>query len=169
MIETTWTMERIALLKDRLCAGFSCGQIARELGVSRNAVIGKTNRLGLSRFKRTISGQVKQTGTRKNTRPRTASPRPVTQRTILRSLWAMSQLASAAEVLAETAKACSVLELQQWHCRWPLGDPASEGFGFCGNMRIAGLPYCPAHARIAYRPSIRGAVAREQRCRAVLW
>jgi GcrA cell cycle regulator len=161
MIETTWTLERIALLKDRLCAGFSCGQIARELGVSRNAVIGKTNRLGLSRFKRTISGQVKQTGTRKNTSPRTASPRPVTQRAILRSLWAMSRLASAAEVLAETAKACSVLELQQWHCRWPIGDPTSEDFGFCGNRPVASLPYCAAHARIAYRPSTRGAVAHE--------
>jgi GcrA cell cycle regulator len=164
MIETTWTMERIALLKDRLCAGFSCGQIARELGVSRNAVIGKTNRLGLSHFKRAISGQVKPTGTRKNTPPRTASPRPVTQRTILRSLWAMSQLASAAEVLAETAKACSVLELQQWHCRWPIGDPTSEDFGFCGNRPVAGLPYCPAHARRAYRSSTREPVRPKQLC-----
>ena len=43
MIETSWTMERIALLKDRIRAGFSCAQIACELGVSRNAVIGKTN------------------------------------------------------------------------------------------------------------------------------
>ena len=53
MIETTWTMGRIALLKERICAGFSCGQIARELGVSRNAVIGKTNRL-VHRFHETI-------------------------------------------------------------------------------------------------------------------
>jgi GcrA cell cycle regulator len=59
MMETTWTMERIALLKDRICAGLSCGQIARELGVSRNAVIGKTNRLGLSRFKDGSPGQLK--------------------------------------------------------------------------------------------------------------
>jgi len=39
--QTTWTTERIALLKDRIDAGLSCGQIAREIGVSRNAVIGK--------------------------------------------------------------------------------------------------------------------------------
>jgi GcrA cell cycle regulator len=160
MIEKTWTTERIALLKDRLCAGFSCGQIARELGLSRNAVIGKTNRLGLSRFKRAISGQVKQTGTRKNAR--SARPRTVTQRTILRSLWASSQLAF--EVPGESTKTRSLFELQQWHCRWPVGDPSSEDFGFCGNMRIAGLPYCAAHARIAYRLSTRDAVAHEQRC-----
>jgi hypothetical protein len=63
MIETRWTMERIALLKDRIRAGFSCGQIARELGVSRNAVSGKTNRLGLSPLKNAIPGQSKQSGT----------------------------------------------------------------------------------------------------------
>jgi hypothetical protein len=39
---------RIELLKRCLHAGLSCGQIAREIGVTRNAVIGKRNRLGLS-------------------------------------------------------------------------------------------------------------------------
>ncbi len=47
----TWTSERIELLKRCFHAGLSCGQIAREIGVSRNAVIGKINRLGLSRPK----------------------------------------------------------------------------------------------------------------------
>jgi GcrA cell cycle regulator len=152
MIETTWTMERVALLKDRIYAGFSCGQIARELGVSRNAVIGKTNRLGLSRFKGGSPGQLKD-----------ARPRTVTQQTILRALWAKSQ-PGLVEVVGTSANARSLLELQQWHCRWPTGDPSSEDFGFCGNMRVAGLPYCPAHARIAYRPSTRDAVAHEHRC-----
>ena len=46
----TWTTERIALLKNRIMAGLSCSEIAREIGLSRNAVIGKANRLGLSRF-----------------------------------------------------------------------------------------------------------------------
>jgi GcrA cell cycle regulator len=45
-----------------------------------------------------------------------------------------------------------------------MGDPTSEDFGFCGNSPVAGLPYCPAHAQMAYRPIIRDAVAREQRC-----
>ena len=148
MIETTWTMERIALLKDRMRAGFSCGQIARELGVSRNAVIGKTNRLGLSRFKNAIPGQ---------------SHRTVTRQKNLRALWAKPQIAFA-KLSSESAKACSLFELQQWHCRWPMGDRTSEDFGFCGNRPVAGLPYCPAHAQMAYRPSTRDAVAREQRC-----
>ena len=40
----TWTSERIELLKRCLYAGLSCGQTAREIGVTRNAVIGKMNR-----------------------------------------------------------------------------------------------------------------------------
>ena len=158
MIETTWTMGRIALLKERICAGFSCGQIARELGVSRNAVIGKTNRLGLSRFKSAITGQLEQSGLRKN-----AHSRIVTQRAILRGLSAPSQLALP-EVPRESAKAYSLFELQQWHCRWPVGDPTSKDFGFCGNRPVAGLPYCPAHAQIAYRPSTREPVTHHQLC-----
>jgi GcrA cell cycle regulator len=148
MIETTWTMERIALLKDRICAGFSSGEIARELGVSRNAVIGKTNRLGLSPF------NLKQTGVRKNAHPR---PGAVMQQTILRALCAGSQL-SLPEVPRDNAKAHSLFELQQWHCRWPIGDPSSESFGFCGRRSIDGLPYCATHARLAYRPSTRAPV-----------
>jgi GcrA cell cycle regulator len=151
MIETTWTMERIALLKDRICAGFSSGQIARELGVSRNAVIGKTNRLGLSRF------NLRQTSVRKNAHPSSARPGTATPQTTLRALWARSQL-SLPEVLRDNAKAHSLFELQQWHCRWPIGDPSSESFGFCGSRPIDGLPYCATHARLAYRPSTRAPV-----------
>jgi len=56
----TWTSERIELLKRCLHAGLSCGQTAREIGVTRNAVIGKMNRLGLSRPKDVIARQLEQ-------------------------------------------------------------------------------------------------------------
>jgi GcrA cell cycle regulator len=151
-ISTTWTTERIALLKNGIDAGLSCGQIAREIGVSRNAVIGKANRLGLSRFKGAAARQLEQAGTRRN-----AHPRIVTQHWILRALWAKPQFACV-DVPNDSANRCTLFELQQWHCRWPLGDPTSENFGFCGNKLVDGLPYCPAHARIAYRPGTREAV-----------
>jgi GcrA cell cycle regulator len=144
--QATWTTERIALLKNRMDAGLSCGQIAQELGVSRNAVIGKANRLGLSRFKRAIDGR-ETIGMRRSTRAKT-------QVTILRALWAKPQLAAFATLAVDGAHACSLLELQQWHCRWPMGDPGSKDFGFCGAKPIDGLPYCPRHARMAYRPRI---------------
>jgi GcrA cell cycle regulator len=148
--QTTWTTERIALLKDRIEAGLSCGQIAREIGVSRNAVIGKANRLGLSRFKSVTSGQ------RQRMARNIAGSRVATQHRTLLELWAKPHLAFA-DAPGDGASRCSLVELQQWHCRWPIGDPTAENFGFCGNKPIDGVPYCAAHARLAYRPGTRQA------------
>jgi GcrA cell cycle regulator len=156
--QTTWTTERIALLKNRIDSGFSCGQIAHEIGVSRNAVIGKANRLGLSRFKSATAGPPERTGA-----PSIARPRFATQRRTLLALRAKPQLAFA-ELPAEGANRCSLSELQQWHCRWPIGDPTAEDFGFCGNKPVDGLPYCPAHARMAYRPGTREPAVRKLHC-----
>jgi GcrA cell cycle regulator len=45
-----------------------------------------------------------------------------------------------------------VLLLKEWSCRYPIGDPLGSEFHFCGARRRSGLPYCEAHARIAYTP-----------------
>ena len=47
----TWTAERVEQLKAHFAAGLSCREIAVEIGVTRNAVIGKLSRLGLTREK----------------------------------------------------------------------------------------------------------------------
>jgi len=44
----TWTTERVEQLQSFVVAGMSCSQIAAQIGVTRNAVIGKIHRLGLS-------------------------------------------------------------------------------------------------------------------------
>ena len=49
--EPTWTDERLELLKAHFKAGLTCRQIADDIGVSRNAVIGKLSRLNLTRKK----------------------------------------------------------------------------------------------------------------------
>jgi hypothetical protein len=36
-------------------------------------------------------------------------------------------------------------DLEPWHCRYPVGDPQSQEFGFCGLNREVGTSYCPAH------------------------
>src|SRR5947207_14408569 len=96
--QTTWTTERIALLKNRIDAGLSCGQIAREIGVSRNAVIGKVNRLGLSRERK---------GARNIARSRIANRHPT-----LLALWEKPQNLSA-EAPEDGASRCSLFELQE--------------------------------------------------------
>jgi hypothetical protein len=64
------------------------------------------------------------------------------------------------KVSGDSANRCSLFELQQWHCRWPISEPGAEDFGFCGSKMVDGLPYCEAHARMAYRPGRRGSTAR---------
>jgi len=141
---TTWTSERIELLKRCLHAGLSCGHAAREIGVTRNAVIGKMNRLGLSRPKVVHAKTPEQ--------KRDAwRPRALTQLQILMRL--------PPEPLVEAASAhergCSLLELTPGKCRWPISEPGTEHFCFCGSTQVEGLPYCVGHARIAYKSAAR--------------
>jgi GcrA cell cycle regulator len=47
----------------------------------------------------------------------------------------------------------SLLELNEATCHWPIGDPSSSEFFFCGGKALASLPYCAHHSRIAYQPT----------------
>jgi GcrA cell cycle regulator len=158
--EATWTPERVQQLQSCVTAGFTCSQIATEIGVSRNAVIGKIHRLGLSTGGRKPAALAKQM--------RERPPQERKQTRLVRMLRAMhAQMAAAAPSEAkpesamekariesadiESAQRCSLLELAGDRCRWPLGDPAKAGFAFCGNDAVTGFSYCVGHARLAYR------------------
>jgi GcrA cell cycle regulator len=153
-MSATWTSERIELLKRCFHAGLSCSQTAREIGVTRNAVIGKMNRLGLSRPKNLIARQLEQRRTRPKT-PRTWRPqRPLlnvfAQRGMLRAAFPRPQ-PPAEDIPIYHGRGCALLELSRGKCRWPISNPGAEDFCFCGNEPVKGLPYCVGHARIAYR------------------
>jgi len=55
---------------------------------------------------------------------------------------------------------CSLLELSDARCRWPISTPGADDFRFCGNTPVEGLPYCAGHTRLAYRPGYRPRSAR---------
>ena len=158
----TWTSERIELLKRYQHAGLSCSQIAREIGVTRNAVIGKMNRLGLSRPKDVIGRQMEQRRAARLARPKTPmawrSKRPrlniFAQHQMLMAAFARTQ-APVEDIPMSNGCGCTLFELSQMKCRWPISNPGAEDFCFCGNEPVKGLPYCPGHARIAYRPQDR--------------
>jgi GcrA cell cycle regulator len=151
MIATTetWTTDRVERLKSCLDAGFSCAEIAREIGVTRNAVIGKISRLKLTRVKDAMAGRRER-----RFAPSMQRPRIVTQHQILMALRAAPETA-AHELAAGTGHRCSLLELGQGQCRWPINEPGAEDFCFCGEEPVTGLPYCPAHARMAYHSAAR--------------
>ena len=60
-------------------------------------------------------------------------------------------LASVSEV-EKRAKKLTLMELTERTCKWPIGDPATEDFWFCGLPSVAGKPYCEAHVGVAFQP-----------------
>ena len=152
----TWTDERVELLKKLWADGLSASQIAGELGgITRNAVIGKVHRLGLSGRAKSPSSSV----------PRARKPRSHMLRVSRPAMRGNTALALAYDTETEyepelaqleipVEQRRSLLELNEDTCRWPIGDPSSPEFYFCGGKAITGLPYCAHHSRVAYQPAV---------------
>jgi GcrA cell cycle regulator len=154
----SWTDERVELLKKLWSEGLSASQIAAELGgITRNAVIGKVHRLGLS-------GRAKPSSSIPRTRKARPSHllrvnRPATRgnTALARHPLAMYELEPEAEPeplenIIPIGQRCQLLQLTEATCRWPIGDPGSPDFFFCGGKPAGEFPYCAYHARIAYQP-----------------
>ena len=187
----SWTDERVETLKKMWGEGQSASQIAKELGgVTRNAVIGKVHRLGLSN--RAGSGPApapakpaakEKAAPAAKTEPKTAKPKTETKmppakqepeldengipisaarRAIIPAGQPLPPQPSANEISPEalakvnevekTAKKISLMELTEKTCKWPVGDPATPDFWFCGLPVQQGKPYCEAHVGVAFQP-----------------
>ena len=147
----TWTTDRVALLKSHFEAGLSCRQIAAEIGVSRNAVIGKLTRLSLTRDKKVKAPPRKAAAA---ARGRGGNPAPRFRAQLIKVL-ASEPEPSAADAPIHNGHTCSLYELSKEKCRWPISTPGADDFCFCGNPPVDGLPYCPGHTRLAYRVTAR--------------
>lgn len=195
----SWSDERVEVLKKLWGEGQSASQIAKELGgVTRNAVIGKVHRLGLSN--RTVAGKpaaaAAKPAAKKSAKPAAKAPpkaaapkaksaapatkvkpapepeaepevaKPTQVITRIRPIIPADQplppqpslneidpkaLAKVSEV-EKQAKRLSLMELTSRTCKWPVGDPATEDFWFCGLAVQAGKPYCEAHVGVAFQP-----------------
>ncbi len=184
----SWTDERVETLKRMWGEGQSASQIAKELGgVTRNAVIGKVHRLGLSNrvggkddeeeAPAVVAAPVAarpEPAPRVEPQERVEPPRPVaaapasnvTPLPIRKAIIPAGQplppqpslneispeaLASVREV-EKRAKRLTLMELTERTCKWPIGDPATDDFWFCGLPSIPGKPYCEAHVGVAFQP-----------------
>ncbi|MBR0974341.1 GcrA family cell cycle regulator [Bradyrhizobium japonicum] len=151
----TWTNERIELLKQHFEAGLSCREIAADIGVSRNAVIGKLSRLNLTR-----SRAVEDRRLERSLAPARATRAvPRLQYEMLATIYGETGAPVVAGPIDE-ANRCSLLELAENRCRWPISTPGADDFCFCGNSAPDGRSYCAGHSRLAYRPNSRARVMR---------
>ncbi|MBB4197152.1 GcrA cell cycle regulator [Rhodoblastus sphagnicola] len=161
----SWTDERVETLKKMWLDGLSASQIANELGhgVSRNAVIGKVHRLGLSGRAKSPAATPARPRKEEPVRPQ-AAPAPLTHGAMTHGALALAMDALPApapaprvateEVVIAISERVTIMDLREAMCRWPLGDPTNPDFRYCGaKMQIGAGPYCLAHARIAYQPA----------------
>jgi GcrA cell cycle regulator len=158
-METTmgWNDERVELLKKLWTEGLSASQIAGRLGqVTRNAVIGKVHRLGLSGRATTSRMKSHRPRPRAATAKRLAKPRFANVgNTALRALYQADTepyVPPVEELVIPLAERKSIETLLECDCRWPIGDPQEAEFHFCAKKKVAGLPYCEFHARRAFQP-----------------
>jgi len=195
----SWTDERVDLLKKMWSDGQSASQIAKELGgVTRNAVIGKVHRLGLSNRvtgtpgaaaapksapEADIAPEAEAAPAPKPRKPEPHAapaepetpeavteaepvPRPSNVTPLRKQIVPAGQplppqpsaneispeaLAKVQEV-EKTARRISLMELTERTCKWPIGDPATDDFYFCGLPVQQGKPYCEAHVGVAFQP-----------------
>ncbi|MGI3165268.1 GcrA family cell cycle regulator [Pseudooceanicola sp. 200-1SW] len=186
----SWTDERVELLKKMWGEGQSASQIAKELGgVTRNAVIGKVHRLGLSNRsggggsaqatpaakpeakakpapKREAASATPAPEPKPEPAPQAAAPAAPApspaRKAIIPAGQPLPPQPSANEISPEAlakvseiekkAKRLTLMELTEKTCKWPVGDPATEDFWFCGLPAQAGKPYCEAHVGVAFQP-----------------
>ena len=138
---TSWSEPRITTLRSLWLDGLSASQIAKQLGgVTRNAVIGKVHRLGLSgRGAPSAPGRASRIATPRPVRPRRAAVRAAPR------VMAPPRPPVAAPVPAPEGPGLvtDMARLGVHDCKWPIGDPKSPEFSFCG--RQADGRYCVAH------------------------
>ena len=203
----SWTDERVETLKKMWAEGQSASQIAKELGgVTRNAVIGKVHRLGLSNRVGGGNGrdeadevEAPVAAARPEPQPRAPEAPRVEPTPIRPAAAAAAERPAAAPVAASApvgsgatitpiplrkaiipagqplppqpsaneispealasvrevekrAKRLTLMELTERTCKWPIGDPATPDFWFCGLPSVPGKPYCEAHVGVAFQP-----------------
>lgn len=142
----TWTDDRVEVLSKLWRDGLSASQIARDLGhgITRNAVIGKVHRLGLTgRAAPHVPGAGRADQRRERKGRLSRRPQPI--RRLPPSLAVASERELPATGLA------SVVSVRWGQCRWPMGEPGSDDFCLCGRPSARGA-YCGPHGALAYRP-----------------
>jgi len=161
-----WTDERVALLTRLWNEGHTASQIAEQFGdITRNAVIGKVHRLGLSG--RAAASRFRAARIKMRPRPQKATPGGGAQFAVHGNAALKAEpdayqawpaparrpsLRPVEQIEPEAGPVVGLLDLKENSCRWPIGDPDQPGFGFCGCQKAENGPYCERHAAQAFQP-----------------
>jgi GcrA cell cycle regulator len=147
MSDTGWTDPRVESLKSLWLEGLSASQVAKQLGgVTRNAVIGKIHRLGLSG--RAAGGNAAPRV--RATRAARIAPPPSGQ--VATATCERTRREPVVLQFEGPGRVSSMAGLHGHICKWPIGDPHGAEFSFCGQDAPGDGPYCGDHHRRAHQP-----------------
>lgn len=184
----SWDTSTLKKLKSLFDKGLSTAEIGRKLGISKNAVVGKINRLGWNNNKPATKVAVKAAPQKKPAKPiKPAKTTTVAKKTAKVDIKPKSVATKKQPVKKDSAQkkakpvvpekttksavttaskktnkdlavhqriiqhSLEMANLKPNQCRWPIGDPDSEHFHFCGAQVFSGKPYCYEHCRQAYQ------------------
>lgn len=146
-----WTDEKVEELRKLWDKGLTANEIAKVLGVTKNAIVGKVHRLCLKARPSPIKTKGEETEDAAN-----LFETGIVQKNIEASadegVAALPQETVPTPIIGDKIK---LVELDSHTCRWPVGDPREDDFGFCGKKVRTGQTYCDEHAAMAYVKAIR--------------
>ncbi|OFW99953.1 MAG: hypothetical protein A3E78_15820 [Alphaproteobacteria bacterium RIFCSPHIGHO2_12_FULL_63_12] len=144
-----WNDERVELLKKFWAEGLSASQIASKMGgVTRNAVIGKVHRLGLS-------GRATPAKPQRGCDADYHAEEAPSAGFVHAEIETLVEPEFIAPAILSSGDMATVSTLKGNMCKWPIGDPAKDDFHFCGQSAPTGKPYCGYHAQMAFQPAQR--------------
>ena len=204
-----WDGLMLKKLKSLMGKGLSTSEMGKKLGMSKNAVVGKLNRMGwntkandaeeekvkknskkksstkVAEKKTDTKKSVKKVGVKKTSAKKTESKKTAkTTKKESKSVKTTKSVKGAGKktktekkskkaekntekpVIKTASKktkkdlalhelliqhALQMANLKSNQCRWPIGDPDSDNFHFCGEQVFSGKPYCYEHCRQAYQ------------------
>ena len=145
-----WNDDIISRLRTLWSEGLSTAEIGRQLGVTKNAVVGKAHRLDLPSRPSPIRRGGPGAG------GRTPQPRRVAGPTLPPLACTRTAEAESANSRPPAAPALRVAAVSRSgggrtiSCCWPIGEPGTRSFRFCDADSAPGKPYCAEHATVAY-------------------
>jgi GcrA cell cycle regulator len=170
MASVGWTPATLNKMKALLEKGMSTAEIGKKIGMSKNAVVGKLNRLGwnskakdapvkkIAQKKEIVikvnpvkkgSGVKAVAAAKDKKNPATAAAKPAAGTTKTTDTKGAKKNLVAHQHMIQHAVELAMLRSDQ--CRWPIGNPDSDKFHFCGEKVFPGKPYCYEHCRAAYQ------------------
>ena len=146
-----WTNEQVDQLREMWAEGLTANEIAKKLGVTKNAIVGKVHRLCL----KARPSPIKTKNADENGEDVVNT---VAEDDLFAKTTEVSSEQPEEEVISEQIvekKVChghnvKLTELDSHTCRWPIGDPRDDDFCFCGKRVRTGQTYCDEHSAMAY-------------------